>query len=47
MSALIIYEGYTLYESGRSYKSLINDEWRQFDTASQWKKYIDLLMKKK
>lgn len=43
MTALIVYEGFTLYEWGKGYKSLINDEWRMFDTAGQWKKYIDLL----
>lgn len=38
--ALLIYEGYTLYEWGNAYKSLIDDEWISFDSASQWVKYI-------
>lgn len=41
MMALLVYEGYTLYEWGKGYKSLINDSWVMFDTASQWKRYID------
>ena len=45
--ALITYEGYALYEWGRGYKSLIEDRWMQFDTASQWKQYIDKIIKRK
>ena len=40
---LLTYEGYALYEWGPGYKSLINDEWITFDTAGQWKQYIDMI----
>lgn len=43
MSALMTYEGYALYSWGRGYKSLIDDEWIKFDTAGQWKQYIDMI----
>lgn len=43
-SALITYEGYALYPYGRGYKSLIKDRWMEFDSASQWKRYIDKLL---
>ena len=42
-NALIVYEGYALYEWGRGYKSEIGGEWINFDSAGQWKRYIDLL----
>jgi hypothetical protein len=38
--AIITFEGYALYEWGRGYKSLINDEWITFDSAAQWVQYI-------
>lgn len=41
MTALLTYKGYSLYEWGSGYKSLIDDEWVRFDTASQWKQFID------
>ena len=44
-AALIVYEGYVLYEWGRGYKSLIGDEWIHFDTASQWVQYIKMITK--
>lgn len=44
--ALVTYEGYTLYEHGSVYKSLINDRWIEFDSAGQWKRYIDNLKRK-
>ena len=45
-AALLTYEGYALYEWGRGYKSEINGKWRQFDTASQWVQYINLIIGK-
>ena len=47
MNALLVYEGYALYEWGRAYKSEIDGKWRQFDTASQWVQYINLITGKK
>ena len=44
--ALVTYEGYTLYEHGSAYKSLINDRWMEFDSAGQWKRYIDKIKRK-
>ena len=41
--ALIIYNGYALYEWGCGYKSEIKGRWIEFDSAGQWKKYIDQL----
>ena len=41
--ALLVYEGYSLFEWGNSYKSEIDGKWRQFDTASQWVQYINLI----
>ena len=38
---LLKYEGYTLEDSPHGYKSKINGEWLIFDTASQWKQFID------
>ena len=44
--ALLVYEGYALYEWGRGYKSMIGDRWVEFDTAGQWKRYIDNILNK-
>ena len=38
---LITYNGYALIEWGRGYKSEIDGRWIQFDTAGQWKQFID------
>lgn len=38
---ILKYEGYTLEDSPLGYKSKINGEWLIFDTASQWKQFID------
>ncbi len=38
--AILVYNGYTLYESGCIYKSLIDDRWLKFDTVGQWYEYI-------
>lgn len=38
---LITYNGYALIEWGRGYKSEIDGRWIQFDTAGQWKEFID------
>ena len=43
-AALITYDGYALYEWGRGYKSLIKDEWKIFDSAGEWKRYIDSIL---
>lgn len=43
MTAIVTYEGYTLYDCGRGWKSLIENKWIAFDTAGQWKQYIDLI----
>lgn len=48
MSDIILtYEGFFLVESGRQWKSLIEDQWLRFDTAGQWKQYIDKFVKRK
>ena len=47
MKALLVYEGYALYEWGRAYKSEIDGHWRKFDTAAQWVQYINLIKGKK
>ena len=44
--AILMYEGYALYEWGRSYKSEIDGKWRIFDTAAQWVQYINLKLGK-
>ena len=44
--ALLVYEGYVLYEWGRGYKSEIDGKWRAFDTAGQWMQYINLITRK-
>jgi len=44
--ALITYEGYTLYEWGCGYKSEIGGRWVTFDSAGQWKRYIDQLIRR-
>lgn len=41
MNAVVVYEGYALYEWGRGYKSEIDGEWLTFDTAAQWVQYIN------
>lgn len=41
MSAIFIYNGYSLYPWGCGYKSEIGGRWIEFDSAAQWKKYID------
>ena len=41
MRALITYKGYTLEESPMGYRSKIDGEILRFDTAGQWKQYID------
>lgn len=43
---LVTYEGYALYEWGRGYKSEIGGQWVTFDSAGQWKRYIDQLNRK-
>ena len=43
-AVLMTYHGYALYAWGRGYKSLIKDEWITFDSAAQWKRYIDLII---
>lgn len=43
MTAILKYRDYILYTWMSGYKSEINGEWVEFDTAGQWKKYIDLL----
>lgn len=45
-NALLSYEGYYLFEWGNRYKSLIDDKWRNFDTASQWVQYINYIKNK-
>ena len=47
MTAILTYEGYTLVEWGCGWKSLIEDKWMIFDTAGQWKQYIDLIKRNK
>jgi len=42
MKALLTYKGRVLYEWGLGYKSEIRGEWITFDSAAQWKKYVDL-----
>lgn len=41
MRALITYKGYTLEESTRGYRCIIDGDVLRFDTAGQWKQYID------
>lgn len=40
-SLILVYEGYSLYEAPRGYLSCIDGQTLRFDTAGQWKKYID------
>ena len=40
-SVILVYEGYSLYEAPRGYISSIDGNTVKFDTASQWKEYID------
>lgn len=47
MTAILTYEGYTLTERAQGgYRSVIDGETVSFDTASQWKQYIDLIIKR-
>lgn len=39
-NAILVFHGYALYEAGRIYKSLIDDQWLRFDTVGQWYEYI-------
>lgn len=41
MRALITYKGYSLEETSRGYRSIIDGDVLRFDTAGQWKQYID------
>lgn len=43
MSAVLTYEGYTLETDGMVYQCRIGKEVRKFDTAGQWKQYIDYI----
>lgn len=45
-NALLVYEGYSLFSWGNSYKSEIDGTWRKFDTAAQWVQYINLIKRK-
>lgn len=45
MSTVLTYGGYTLETDGRVYQCRIGNEVRRFDTAGQWKQYIDYLSK--
>ena len=48
MSIVLTYEGFTLVERERGgYCSTINGKTITFDTASQWKQYIDLVIIKR
>ena len=46
MNALLTYNGYVLYEWGNGYKSEIDGQWIKFDTAGQWKQYIDKITRR-
>lgn len=46
-SAILRLGDYYLYEWGNGYKSEIDGEWMQFDTASQWAKYINYINERK
>lgn len=46
MNPILKYNGYELFAWGNAYKSEIDGRWREFDTASQWKQYIDLITRK-
>ena len=42
MTYLLTYEGYNLMERSQGgYRSVIGKEMLTFDTAAQWKRYID------
>lgn len=44
MTYLLTYEGYNLMERAQGgYRSVIGAETLNFDTAAQWKRYIDRL----
>lgn len=42
---LLKYKGYALEMTERGYTSVINHELIKFDTAGQWKQYIDFITK--
>lgn len=42
---ILKYKGYTLEMTERGYVSVVNRELIKFDTASQWKQYIDYITK--
>lgn len=46
-TAILTYEGYSLFSWGSAYKSEVDGKWRQFDTAAQWVQYINLITGKK
>ena len=45
-SAVMTYEGYSLYAWGSGYKSEVGGKWIEFDSAGQWKRFIDNLKRK-
>lgn len=45
MKELLKYGDFTLVDRGSDYCSTINGQTLVFDTASQWKQYIDLISK--
>lgn len=48
MSVILTYEGFTLVEKeSGGYFSTINGKTISFDTASQWKQYIDIVIIKR
>lgn len=45
MNVVLTYEGYQLVERGKGgYRSAFGDRVINFDTAAQWKQYIDYLV---
>ena len=42
---VLTYEGFALCDFGRGYRCCIDDEWISFDTAGQWKAYIDMILR--
>lgn len=42
---ILKYKGYTLETTERGYISVVNHELLKFETASQWKQYIDQITK--
>ena len=47
MNPIITYENYELFPWGTGYKSEIDGKWKFFDSASQWKQYIDFIKGKR